>query len=89
MTAVFCAIFLSGCWGLVPTATGQGQAGAKLTAEQIADIRLDCRQQDYIIMILERQLGKRETEPESLGDEDRKINAQARSKIWQLRTYCQ
>jgi hypothetical protein len=57
--------------------------------EQIADIRLDCRQQDYIIMVLERQLGKRETDPESLSEDDRRINAQARSKIWQLRTYCQ
>ena len=89
MGSLICAIFLSGCWGLVPTAVGQGQGGARLTAEQIADIRLDCRQQDYIIMILERQLGKREVDPATLSEEDRKINAQARSKIWQLRTYCQ
>lgn len=89
MFAVACAIFFSGCGGYVPTAFGQPQGGAKLTVEQIADIRLDCRQQDYIIMILERQLGRKETDPDNLDDDERQINAQARSKIWQLRTYCQ
>lgn len=89
MGALICAIFFSGCGGYVPTAFGNDQGGAKLTAEQIADIRLDCRQQDYITMILERQLGRKEVDPDDLNDDERKINAQARSKIWQLRTFCQ
>lgn len=89
MGAIICAIFLNGCGGLVPTAMGNGQGGARLTIEQIANIRLDCQQRDYIIAVLERQTTNRDRDPEKLDDDDRKYNAMARSKIWQLRTFCQ
>lgn len=60
----------------------------QLTYQQIQNIGLDCNQRDYIVNYLERQVGTAVVAPEQLPPEQRKINSAARSKIWQLRTYC-
>lgn len=61
----------------------------QLTLEQISSIGLNCNQQDYIISVLENRVGTQPVNPEQLAPDQRRLNSVARSKIWQLRTYCQ
>lgn len=61
----------------------------QLTLEQISNIGLNCGQQDYIISVLENRVGTQPVNPEQLAPDQRRLNSVARSKIWQLRTYCQ
>jgi hypothetical protein len=60
----------------------------QLTIDQINSIGLNCNQKDYVIQLLENRVGNQAVQPEQLNLEQRKLNAAARSKIWQLRTYC-
>lgn len=52
-----------------------------LSYEDMANIRLQCSQQDFVTKLLEKQTAKHSN--------DIKYHAMARNKIWQLRTYCQ
>jgi hypothetical protein len=61
----------------------------QLTLEQISSISLNCNQQDYITAVLESRVGNLPINPEQLAPDQRRLNSVARSKIWQLRTYCQ
>ena len=60
----------------------------QMSVEQIRQIGLDCNQRDYTISVLENIAGNRPVNPEQLPADARQLNAVARSKIWQLRTYC-
>ena len=61
----------------------------QITFEQIQNIGLSCSQKDLIINHLESRVGNRAVNPEQLSEDARRVNSAARSKIWQLRTYCQ
>lgn len=60
----------------------------QLTVEQINSLGLNCNNKDYLITTLENRVGNQPINPEQLAQEHRRLNAAARSKIWQLRTYC-
>lgn len=60
----------------------------QITFEQIQNIGLNCGQKDLIINYLESRVGNRGVNPEQLSEDQRRVNSAARSKIWQLRTYC-
>ena len=60
----------------------------QMSVDQIKQIGLDCNQKDYTISVLENVAGNRPVNPEQLTADARQLNAVARSKIWQLRTYC-
>lgn len=60
----------------------------QMSVDQIRQIGLDCNQRDYTIGVLENIAGNRPVNPEQLTADARQLNAVARSKIWQLRTYC-
>lgn len=60
----------------------------QITFEQIQNIGLNCAQKDLIINYLESHVGNRPVNPEQLTEDARRVNSAARSKIWQLRTYC-
>jgi hypothetical protein len=60
----------------------------QMSIDQIRQIGLDCNQRDYTISVLENITGNRPVNPEQLTADARQLNAVARSKIWQLRTYC-
>ncbi len=64
-------------------------AVTQLTLDQISSIGLNCNQQDYITSVLESRVGNLPINPEQLAPDQRRLNSVARSKIWQLRTYCQ
>jgi hypothetical protein len=64
-------------------------AVTQLTLDQISNIGLNCGNKDQIISILEARVGTQPTNPEQLAPDQRRLNSVARSKIWQLRTYCQ
>ena len=53
----------------------------------IAAIGLDCNKKDLIINYIETNVPNRGA-VEQLVDSERRLNAVARTKIWQLRTYC-
>jgi len=61
----------------------------QMNYDQIRNIGLSCDQKDLIIAALESQVGNQPRMPETLIGDVRRVNAIARSKIWQLRTYCQ
>ena len=63
-------------------------AFTQMSLDQIRQIGLDCNQKDYTIHVLENIAGNRAVNPEQLTADARQLNAVARSKIWQLRTYC-
>jgi len=60
----------------------------KLSIDEVSKIGLDCNQKDKIIQILEARVDGLGTDPDQLAQDQRKLNSVARSKIWQLRTYC-
>lgn len=60
----------------------------QMSLDQISQIGLDCNQKTYTISVLETVAGNRPVDPENLPADARQLNAVARSKIWQLRTYC-
>ena len=60
----------------------------QMSVDQIRQIGLDCNQKVYTITVLETIAGNRPVDPENLTADARQLNAVARSKIWQLRTYC-
>ena len=60
----------------------------QMTVDQINSIGLDCNRRDLIVTVLEQQVGNQPVNPEQLDSDRRRLNASARSKIWQLRTYC-
>jgi len=51
----------------------------QVTFDNIANIGLDCNKKDLIISYIESSV------PQTA---ERKLNAIARTKVWQLRTYC-
>ena len=51
----------------------------QVTFNSIASIGLDCNQKDLIINYIESHVP---------ANADRRLNAIARTKVWQLRTYC-
>ena len=61
----------------------------KLSIDEVSKIGLDCNQKDKTIQILETRINGLGGEPDQLPQDQRKLNSVARSKIWQLRTYCQ
>ena len=64
------------------------QAVQAVDFQQIANIGLDCRKKHVITAFIESKVGNQPRHPEHLNDYDRRLNAVARSKIWQLRTHC-
>lgn len=60
----------------------------QVTYDQIQNIGLNCGQKDFIINYLESRVGSNPTNPEHLSSDQRRLNSAARTKIWQLRTYC-
>ena len=60
----------------------------QITFDQIQNIGLNCGQKDVIINYLESRVGNKSVNPEQLTEDARRVNSAARSKIWQLRTYC-
>lgn len=64
-------------------------AVTQLTYDQVAAVGLDCNQKDMIISVLENKVSNQPVEPDSLPADQRRLNSITRSKIWQLRTYCQ
>ena len=52
----------------------------QVTFDSIANIGLDCSRKDLIINYIESQVP---------ANAERRLNAIARTKIWQLRTHCQ
>jgi hypothetical protein len=60
-----------------------------LSIDEVSKIGLDCGQKDRTIQILETKISSINGDPEQLSGDQRKLNSVARSKIWQLRTYCQ
>lgn len=67
---------------------GSNPIQAQITLDQIQNIGLNCAQRDTIIGYLESRVGNQPVAPEALDPNQRRINSAARSKIWQLRTYC-
>ena len=61
---------------------------SQLTYDQIQNIGLSCAQRDIIIGYLESRVGTQPVNPDGLSPDRRRINSAARTKIWQLRTYC-
>ena len=59
----------------------------QVTFNSIANIGLDCNKKDLIINYINANVPNRGT-VEQLSDSERRLNAVARTKIWQLRTYC-
>lgn len=68
--------------------SGPNPIQAQITLDQIQNIGLNCAQRDTIIGYLESRVGANPVNPETLDPNQRRINSAARSKIWQLRTYC-
>ena len=60
-----------------------------MSIDEVSKIGLDCNQKDKTIQILETRISGLGSDPDQLPQEQRKLNSIARSKIWQLRTYCQ
>lgn len=56
--------------------------------QQVQNIGLSCEQKDITITYLEQLAGLQPTNPELLTIPQRRLNSAARTKIWQLRTYC-
>lgn len=56
--------------------------------QQIKQIGLSCQQKQLIENYLEQQVGSIPVNPETLNPQQRRVNSLARTKIWQLRTYC-
>lgn len=56
--------------------------------QQIKQIGLSCGQRQLIENYLEQQVGSVPVAPETLTAQQRRVNSLARTKIWQLRTYC-
>ena len=61
----------------------------QLSIDEVTKIGLDCTQKDKTIQVLETRINSIGGEPDQLPTDQRKLNSVARSKIWQLRTYCQ
>lgn len=60
----------------------------QLTFDQIVKIQLRCDQKQLIINAIEKTVGTRPVEPELLSSTQQQLYSVARSKIWQLRTFC-
>lgn len=56
--------------------------------QQVQKIGLSCEQSDLTINYLEQLVGPAPLDPEYLNTQQRRLNSAARTKIWQLRTYC-
>ena len=56
--------------------------------QQVQNIGLSCEQRDLTINYLEQMVGSQPVDPETLSPPQRKLNSAARTKIWQLKTYC-
>ena len=56
--------------------------------KQIQQIGLSCGQKDQIENYLDHQIQGIPNNPEVLNPQQRRVNSAARTKIWQLRTYC-
>ena len=56
--------------------------------QQVQNIGLSCEQRDLTINYLEQMVGVQPVDPENLSAPQRRLNSAARTKIWQLRTYC-
>lgn len=56
--------------------------------QQVQNIGLGCEQSDLTINYLEQLVGTAPQDPEYLNNQQRRLNSAARTKIWQLRTYC-
>lgn len=56
--------------------------------QQVQNIGLSCEQRDLTINYLEQMVGVNPVDPETLPPSQRRLNSAARTKIWQLRTYC-
>ena len=59
----------------------------QVTFNTIANIGLDCNKKDLIIKYIESRV-PHQLSVDELSDSDRRLNAIARTKIWQLRTSC-
>lgn len=60
----------------------------KLTLDQINKIGLNCNDQELITRYLQSYVGAEPRQPENLSESERQVNSAAKTKIWQLRTYC-
>lgn len=60
----------------------------QLSLEQVNRIGLNCGDKDLITGYLQRYVGAEPRQPETLAPTERQVNSAARTKIWQLRTYC-
>lgn len=56
--------------------------------QQVQNIGLSCEQKDITINYLEQLAGSHPSNPELLTAPQRRLNSAARTKIWQLRTFC-
>ena len=59
----------------------------QVTFDSIANIGLDCSRKDLIINYIESRV-PHQLNVDNLSDSGRRLNAIARTKIWQLRTQC-
>jgi hypothetical protein len=60
----------------------------QLTLDQVNRIGLSCKDQELITTYLQKHVGTEPRQPERLSIEEQRLNGVARTKIWQLRTYC-
>lgn len=60
----------------------------QLTLEQVNRIGLNCTDRELITAHLQRYVGTEPRQPERLSIEEQRVNSVAKTKIWQLRTYC-
>lgn len=86
MLTLICTWFLHNCGATPPYNPNvdyrqQAIQQFDLTYEQVSDIRLQCVQQDQVTQVLEIVDQKHKG--------DLRYHSMVRSKIWQLRTYCQ
>lgn len=56
--------------------------------QQVQNIGLSCDQKQITESYLEQLVGLSPVDPENLTVQQRRLNSAARTKIWQLRTYC-
>ena len=86
MLTIICTWFLHNCGATPPYNPNvdyrqQAIEQFDLTYEQVADIRLQCVQQNEVTQLLEIVDNKHKG--------DVRYHSMVRSKVWQLRTYCQ
>lgn len=67
---------------------GNHPIAQQLTLDRVKQIGLNCKDKDAITGYLQQHVGTEPRQPERLSVEEQRINSAARTKIWQLRTYC-